>query len=164
MSQGVTIKGKTSSGHNLEVRVDDNGYLVVSSSGGISAVRQDADGAAANGQPHPLLINDQGRLKTAGAAAQFAPVDMAVSAIQAAANTPVANATAFANVEQVSNVMAYVTGTFAGMNCTFEGSLDSTNGTDGTWFTLQAVRSNANTVETTTGVLAAAPAYAWEIS
>ena len=56
------------------------------------------------------------------------------------------------------------TASLAGHNCTFEGSLDSTNGTDGTWFALQAVRSNANTIETATGALAATPAYSWELS
>lgn len=35
---------------------------------------------------------------------------------------------------------------------------------NGTWFTIQAVRTNANTIETATGVLAAAPAYGWELS
>ncbi len=41
-----------------------------------------------------------------------------------------------------------------GVNLTFEASVDSTNGTDGSWFPVQAVRTNANTVETATGVLA----------
>jgi len=132
----------------------------------ILGVRQDANTSpvSANGDYHPLLFNDLGRLKTAGTAAQFTPIDMNVLAVQAVAITPVANATAFANVEEASNVMFYVTGTFAAMTCVFEGSLDSTNGTDGTWFSVQAVRTNANTPETTTGALSAAPAYAWEAS
>ena len=132
----------------------------------IRGIRQDAQGSpvASDGALHPFVFNEAGRLKTAGAPAYYDPVVMAVSAVQAAANTPVANATAFAEVSQISNIMAYVTGTFAAMNCIFEGSLDSTNGTDGTWFGIQAVRSNANTVETTTGSLSAAPVYAWEMS
>jgi hypothetical protein len=55
----------------------------------------------------------------------------------------------------------YCTGVFAGINCTFEGSLELTGEN---WFVLQAIRSNANTIELTTGVLGAAPAYAWELS
>lgn len=55
-------------------------------------------------------------------------------------------------------------GTFVGANLIFEASIDSTNGTDGTWINVNAVRSNANVVENNTGVLGAAPAYAWEIS
>jgi hypothetical protein len=50
------------------------------------------------------------------------------------------------------------------VNCTFEGSLNSTTGADGNWFTVQAIRSSVNTIETTTGNLSAAPAYAWELS
>ena len=50
----------------------------------------------------------------------------------------------------------------------FEGSVDSTDGTDGTWFTVQAARSDSNTIETgrATSSLAAgaAQAYAWELS
>jgi hypothetical protein len=52
----------------------------------------------------------------------------------------------------------------AGHNCTFEVSTNSTNGSDGTWYAIHAVRSNANTIETSTGVLAATPAYGWEAS
>ncbi|TXH11237.1 MAG: hypothetical protein E6R03_14520 [Hyphomicrobiaceae bacterium] len=69
------------------------------------------------------------------------------------------------DVSRASNVVLMMnTSSLAGHNCTFEGSLDSTNGTDGTWFALQAIRSNANTIEGTTGVLAATPAYSWELS
>jgi hypothetical protein len=57
-----------------------------------------------------------------------------------------------------------VAASLTGHNVTFEGSIDSTNGTDGAWFGIQVVRSNANTIETTSGVLAATPAYAWEAS
>lgn len=60
--------------------------------------------------------------------------------------------------------VALLSGTFAGHNATFEVSLNSTNGTDGNWHTVQAVRSNANTIETTSGALSAAPAYYWEVS
>lgn len=129
-------------------------------------VRQDGENSpvSASGDYHGFIFNEFGRLKVASAPAQNTPIDGSISAIQASINTPVANATAFANVTQISNIMAYVTGTFSAMNCAFEGSLDSTNGTDGNWFAIQAVRSNANTVEGTTGSLSAAPAYAWEMS
>lgn len=70
------------------------------------------------------------------------------------------------DVTTVSNIMVHcrVNPSVAGHNSTFEGSLNSTNGVDGNWFTVQAVRSNANTIETATGVLAATPAYCWELS
>lgn len=64
------------------------------------------------------------------------------------------------DVSKASNVVLYVTGTFAGFNGTFEGSIDG--GTN--WFAIQAARTNANTIELTTGAISAAPAYAWELS
>lgn len=72
--------------------------------------------------------------------------------------------TVIADVAKASNLVAQCYGTFAAVNCIFEGSVNSTNGTDGNWVTIQAVRSSANTVETTTGSLSAAPAYGWEMS
>ena len=69
------------------------------------------------------------------------------------------------NVERASNVtINMVAASLVGHNATFEYSHNSTTGTDGNWYVVQAVRSNANTVETATGVLAATPAYGWELS
>lgn len=115
------------------------------------AVRQDAMAAlGADGDYTPLQVNATGRLK--------------VSAEPAAQTSVIGNITGTAQTVQIStdrtsNLMIYCTGTFAGANCTFEGSLNGTN-----WFAVQAVRSNSNTIDLTTGVLAAAPAYAWEVS
>lgn len=132
----------------------------------ILGVRKDdeASPVSQSGDFHGLVFNELGRLKVASAPPLNIPVDGSLSAIQTVINTPVANATVFANVSQISNVMAYVTGTFVATTCFFEGSLNSTNGTDGNWFGIQAVRTNANTVESTTGSLSAAPVYAWELS
>lgn len=55
-------------------------------------------------------------------------------------------------------------GTFAGANLIFEASIDSSTGADGTWVNINAARSNANVAELSSGVIAAPPAYAWEIS
>ncbi len=68
------------------------------------------------------------------------------------------------DTSQCSNIALMCSGTFSTVNVTFEASLDATNDTDGTWFGIQAVRTNANTIETTTGNLSAAPVYAWELS
>jgi hypothetical protein len=102
-----------------------------------------------------LKVDEEGRLKVASKPASYAAVT---------GNITANGQTVFVNCERFSNLMIHCTGTFAGANITFEGSLNSTNGTDGNWFAVQAVRSNANTIELTTGVLAAAPAYAWELS
>lgn len=69
-----------------------------------------------------------------------------------------------ASVIQETNLVLMCSGTFNGVNCVFEASLDATTSANGTWFGIQAVRTNANTIETTTGVLSAPPAYAWELS
>lgn len=131
----------------------------------LSARRQDADGAeVADLSTTRLHVNQDGRLKVASRPALYPLLSMDVSAVQATPATPVALATAYADVADCSNVVMHVTGTFAGMNCTFEASLDSTNGTNGNWFTIMAVRTSVSTVETTTGVLAAMPAYGWEMS
>lgn len=75
-------------------------------------------------------------------------------------NVTSATSTVACDVTKAANVVLHCTGTFSAVNVTFEASID--NGT--TWFTVQAARSNANTVETTSGSLSAAPAYSWEIS
>lgn len=109
----------------------------------------------ADGDYTMLKLDEEGRLKVASKPASYS----------ATTGNITANAqTVFVNCERFSNLMIHCTGTFSTVNVTFEGSLNSTNGTDGAWFTVQAVRSNANTIETTTGNLSAAPAYAWELS
>lgn len=120
------------------------------------AKRRDADTTAvADGDLNILNMDEEGRLKVASKPASYSATTGNVTSATSA--IPI-------NTERFSNLMIHCSGTFAGANCTFEGSLNSTNGTDGNWFGVQAIRSNANTIETTTGVLAAAPAYAWELS
>lgn len=120
------------------------------------AKRRDSDSTTvADGDLNTLNMDEEGRLKVASKPASYAAT---------VGNVTSATSTVVVNTERFSNLMIHCAGTFAGVNCTFEGSLNSTNGTDGSWFAVQAIRSSANTIETTTGVLAAAPAYAWELS
>ena len=120
------------------------------------AKRRDSDSTTvADGDLNTLNMDEEGRLKVASKPASYAAT---------VGNVTSATSTVVVNTERFSNLMIHCAGTFAGVNCTFEGSLNSTNGTDGNWFAVQAIRSSANTIETTTGVLAAAPAYAWELS
>jgi len=123
----------------------------------VLAQRRDSDSPTAgdDGDYTTLKMDETGRLKVASQPASYTSTT---------GNVTSATSTVPINTERFSNLMVHCTGTFAGANCTFEGSLNSTNGTDGNWFTVQAIRTNANTIETTTGVLAAAPAYAWELS
>ena len=65
--------------------------------------------------------------------------------------------TAVLDVRYANSALIHITGgavSAVGFNGIFEASLDSTDGVDGLWFAVQAARTNSNTVETTTGVLA----------
>jgi hypothetical protein len=120
----------------------------------ISGVRQDAGGppsGVADGDVHPFIFNEEGRLKTSTQPAIYTPVTGTITAN---------GQTVAVDVSRSSNLMFHVTGTFSTVNCTFEGSIDGGS----TWFAVQAVRTNANTVELVTGNLSATPAYAWEAS
>lgn len=135
--------------HNAPFVDGASGYVIL-------AKRRDIDSTTvADGDLNTLNMDEEGRLKVATKPASYAAT---------VGNVTSATSTVVVNTERFSNLMIHCAGTFAGANCTFEGSLNSTNGTDGNWFAVQAIRSNANTIETTTGVLAAAPAYAWELS
>ena len=128
------------------------------------AMRQAADttSTTTDGDYTLLKIDEEGRLKVASKPASYPDITGDITAIQATIGTPVAGGTVSGDVSRSSNVMAFCTGTFSTVNCTFEGSLEATGDTN--WFAVQAVRSNANTIETTTGNLSAQPAYAWELS
>lgn len=118
-----------------------------------AGVRRDADTSpvSADGRVHPLVFNSIGRLKVS-----THPGDIEATT----GNITASGQNVAADVSRASNVAFHCTGTFAGVNVTFEGSIDG--GT--TYFTIQVVRSNANTVEQTSGVIAATPAYCWEAS
>lgn len=124
----------------------------------ILAKRRDSDTTSVSndGDLATLNMDEMGRLKVSTQPASY----------QVANGNITANAqTVFLNVERASNVtISMVATSLVGHNATFEYSHNSTNGTDGNWYGVQAVRSNANTVETATGVLAATPAYGWELS
>jgi hypothetical protein len=128
------------------------------------ATRQIADTTStdADGDYTLLKIDEEGRLKVSTKPASYPDITGDITAIQPTIGTPVAGGTVGGDVSRASNIMAFCTGTFAGVNVTFEASLESTGETN--WFGIQAIRSNANTIETATGVLAAQPVYGWEMS
>ena len=124
----------------------------------ILAQRRDSDTTATStdGDYAPLKMDEAGRLKVA----------TQPEAIAAKIGNITANAqTISVNVERASNItISMVATSLVGHNISFEYSNNSTNGTDGNWYVVQVVRSNANTVETASGVLAATPTYGWEAS
>lgn len=128
------------------------------------AIRGDSDTiTTADGDLSMIRVDEEGRVKVASKTASFPAV---VGTATAVGNTVVVD------VSRASNVVFHVkntgTVTLAAGTFVFEASLDSTNGTDGTWFPIQAVRSNANTIETSVALsgIAANVGYgaAWEAS
>lgn len=135
----------------------DNGIALLAIRQATDAVTTSNDGDYTN-----LKIDEEGRLKVSSKPASYADITGDITAIQATIGTPVAGGTVAGDVSRASNIMAFCTGTFSTVNCTFEGSLEATGDTN--WFGIQAVRSNANTIETATGNLSAQPIYGWEMS
>ena len=120
---------------------------------GVRGIRRDADTSpVADGQSHILSTQATGRLKVSDAPAAYAVVTGSINS---------ASTTIVADVSHASNVVIEVaSGTFAGVNFIFESSIDGT-----TWKAEVAARTNGTGVaESTSGVIAAAPAYRWEIS
>lgn len=144
---------------------EHNAAAVAGRSGMVMLVRRrdvDSELTVADGDLTFLNVNDEGRLKVTTKPAVYEDITGSITAIQATIGTPVAGGTVAGDVSRASNVMAFCSGTFSTVNCTFEGSLEDAGDTN--WFAVQAVRSNANTIETSTGNLSAQPAYAWELS
>lgn len=127
-------------------------------------MRQSADTTStdADGDYTLLKVDEEGRLKVGSKPASYPDITGDITTTQPVISTPVAGGTVEGDVSRASNLMIFCTGTFSTINCTFEGSLESSGATN--WFAIQAVRSNANTIELTTGNLSAQPAYAWELS
>ena len=126
-------------------------------------MRSDNDSSTANDGDYTILkLDEQWRLKVSSKPASYPDITGDITAIQAAIGTPVAWGTVEGDVSRASNLMIFCTGTFSTVNCTFEWSLETSWATN--WFAVQAVRSNANTIELATGNLSAQPAYAWEAS
>lgn len=125
--------------------------------------RRDTDAElGTDGDAQALYNNAIGRLKVSTQPGSIPLVTGSITAAQPLIGTPVAGGTVEADVRRASNLNVFPTGTFSGVNCTFEGSVEDTGNTN--WFAIQAVRTNANLVEVATGVLSAQPLYAWELS
>lgn len=82
-----------------------------------------------------------------------------------------ANDAVILNVGTFNSALVHVRGgtvAAVGANLSFEASVDSTNGIDGTWFGLSAVRTNANTIEQSSGALGlgigVGNPYAWRVN
>jgi hypothetical protein len=114
------------------------------------------------GDVEPIPLNTDGRVRVASKQGYFPSTT---------GNLVLLNDSLPVDVTDASNVVMHVkntgTATMAAGTFVFEGSIDSTNGTDGTWFGIQAALSNANTIVTSSALTLAAGAaqtYAWEAS
>jgi len=116
-----------------------------------------------DGEIGPITLDPNGMLRVSTKPGYFAPIS---GALTTSGNTLVAD------VSDASNVMLHVKNTgsaaMAAGAFVFEGSVDSTDGSDGTWFALQAVRSDSNTIENGRAASSLAvgtgQGYAWELS
>lgn len=125
----------------------------------VLAVQQTADASMgrSDGDYSPLQTDPTGRLKVNTQPGNPLPLTQDITAN---------GGTVVMDVSQVSNLSISVVATaLVGHNAVFEYSNNSTNGTDGNWYWLQAIRSNANTfVEVATGTLTSTPGYGWKLS
>lgn len=92
-------------------------------------------------------------------------IEPAAQAVVSGPITAVAQ-TVFIDTERVNNLTVFMVASgLSGHTATFEASVNSTNGSDGDWFTVNAVRTNGNSVEAgPSPALSATPAYAWKVS
>lgn len=141
----------------------------------ILGVRQvdDQPMADSDGDYATIKLDEEGRLKVATKSATFPLVSGTINTSGGTSliNPIPANSSVSADVSRCSNVMVQMTSvetTLVGHVIQFEASLNSTDGINGSWVILQAVRSNANSVSTNSGTLTSTPTnplnYAWECS
>jgi len=145
----LTIKQK-----NSAATIADYGQVIL-------AQRRDSDTAetTGDGQYTALKQDEAGRLKVATQPASNPAVTGNITSNSGATSIVSIPCGRFGNLS-----FSMVATTLVGHNATFECSNNSTNGIDGNWYGAQAVRSNANLVDTATGVFAATPAYMWHVN
>jgi hypothetical protein len=119
-------------------------------------VRRDADTTpVTDGQLTTPATDAEGRLKVAPSVF----LQPLVSGVLDAVNAQVA-----VDTSRSGSVLFQLTaGPFAGLNITFEGSTNSSNGADGAWFAINAHRTTGGASESATGALSAVPTYGWRV-
>jgi hypothetical protein len=122
------------------------------------AMRQLADTTSTDNDGDYTLvkIDEEGRVKVATKPASYAATTGSITTN---------GGIVWLNCSRASNIVfSMVATSLVGHNTSFEVSNNTTNGSDGTWYQMQAIRTNANTIEIASGVLAATPVYGWEVS
>ena len=114
----ATLAGSVYS-HNASFGDGSPGLLILGK-------RRDSDSTlVSDGDLNTFNMDEEGRLKVSSKPASYPDITGDITAIQATIGTPVAGGTVEGDVSRASNVMVFCTGTFAGVNCTFEGSLEA---------------------------------------
>lgn len=158
-----TTVAETNTKLDAITKTEDDAHISGDKGVAVFGIRSDSDTATANDGDYTVLkLDEQGRLKVSSKPASYPDITGNITAIQPAISTPVVGGTVEGDISRSSNIMAFCTGTFSTVNCAFEGSLEATG--ESNWFAIQAIRTNANTIETTTGNLSAQPAYGWRLS
>lgn len=162
--RSISISGATLESILSIYKAEDTAAVTGDKGLPLLAMRQVADTTStdADGDYTLLKVDEEGRLKVGSKPASYPDITGDITTTQPVISTPVAGGTVEGDVSRASNLMIFCSGTFSTVNCTFEGSLEASGATN--WFAVQGVRTNANTIELTTGNLSAQPAYAWELS
>lgn len=121
----------------------------------VLGVRQDADVSPVNndGDYHAFIMNQNGRLKVSAKPG---------ATVATLGSITTSSSSVFMDCARESTATLVVTGTFVGVNVSFEFSLDSTNGIDGNWLAILGCRTNSETIESASGVIATGIAYGWQ--
>lgn len=149
----ATIATNTT-GLNAAIKAEDSPSASGDSLVSIGGIRFDSDTSpvSADGDYHSFLFNQTGRLKVSVKAAATAGTTGTIT-----------TSTSIVALEcsRESTATLNYSGTFTGLNTTFEYSPNSTNGADGDWYLLQGIRTNADQRESISGVVATGLAYGW---
>lgn len=159
-SSEITLASVLTAVNSLAAAISNHDAIAADGHGGmvILAKRRDSDASAmvADGDFGYISLDENQRVKVA---TQPASVDSGSGSITANGQNVSIKCGRFGNI-----AVSMVATTLVGHNASFECSNNSTNGTDGNWYGVQAVRSNANTVEAATGVIATTPIYMWHVN
>lgn len=156
----VTLESVLTAINTLTSSISQHDAIATDGHGGmvILCKRRDSDATSmiGDGDFGYISLDENQRVKVA---TQPASVDSGSGSITANGQNVSIKCGRFGNI-----AVSMVATTLVGHNASFECSNNSTDGTDGNWYGVQAVRSNANTVEAATGVIAATPIYMWHVN
>lgn len=121
-----------------------------------------ADFTLGDNAVNELTLNQNGRLRVSSKGGLYADSSATLAAVGDTLSVDVSDSATVTFHVKNTGTLSMTSGVYF-----FEGSIDSTNGTDGTWFSIQGSRTNANGIESNIGLLlgpGTPNAYAWKAS